>query len=121
MVLGQFAPINPRRLSELMHINPGTISVYVQRLVEKGPVQREQDADDRRNWWLSRTKMVPLTANLVHSSGHMEIPIDNNCDTKRDIIYISKASIGQIEHTRTRADTIPRSAHVPSRSSKDAD
>jgi DNA-binding MarR family transcriptional regulator len=53
MVLGQFAPINARRLSELMDINPGTISVYVQRLVEKGLVQKEQDQEDRRNWWLS--------------------------------------------------------------------
>jgi DNA-binding MarR family transcriptional regulator len=56
MVLGQFAPVNSRRLSELMDINPGTISVYVQRLVEKGLVQREQDQEDRRNWWLSLTE-----------------------------------------------------------------
>jgi DNA-binding MarR family transcriptional regulator len=56
MVLGQFAPINSRRLSELMNINPGTISVYVQRLVEKGLVQREQDAQDRRNWRLDLTE-----------------------------------------------------------------
>jgi DNA-binding MarR family transcriptional regulator len=53
MVLGQFAPLNSRRLSELMDINPGTISVYVQRLIEKGLVQKEQDQEDRRNWWLS--------------------------------------------------------------------
>jgi len=56
MVLGQFAPLNSRRLSELMDINPGTISVYVQRLVEKGLVQKEQDRQDRRNWWLSLTE-----------------------------------------------------------------
>jgi DNA-binding MarR family transcriptional regulator len=53
MVLGQFAPLNSRRLSELMDVNPGTISVYVQRLIEKGLVQKEQDQQDRRNWWLS--------------------------------------------------------------------
>lgn len=56
MVLGQFAPVNSRRLSELMDINPGTISVYVQRLIEKGLVHREQDQGDRRNWWLSLTE-----------------------------------------------------------------
>ena len=39
MVLGQFAPLNASQLSELMDINPGTISVYVQRLVEMGLVQ----------------------------------------------------------------------------------
>jgi DNA-binding MarR family transcriptional regulator len=56
MVLGQLAPINSRRLSDLMDINPGTISVYVQRLVGKGLVQKAQDEDDRRNWWLSLTE-----------------------------------------------------------------
>jgi MarR family 2-MHQ and catechol resistance regulon transcriptional repressor len=56
MVLAQFAPLNSQRLSHIMDINPGTISVYVQRLVEKGLVQREQDAEDRRNWWLTLTE-----------------------------------------------------------------
>jgi hypothetical protein len=32
-------PINSRQLSRIMDINPGTISLYVQRLVEKGLVQ----------------------------------------------------------------------------------
>ena len=53
MVLGQFAPINSRQLSRIMDINPGTISLYVQRLVEKGLVEKDQDQEDRRNWWLS--------------------------------------------------------------------
>lgn len=56
MVLGQFAPLNSRQLSKLMNINPGTISLYVQRLVKKGLVQREQDVKDRRNWWLNLTE-----------------------------------------------------------------
>ena len=38
-----------------MDINPGTISVYVQRLVKLGLIQKEQDQDDRRNWWLTLT------------------------------------------------------------------
>ena len=56
MVLGQFAPINGRQLSKLMDINSGTISLYVQRLVEKGLIERVQDLKDRRNWWLNLTK-----------------------------------------------------------------
>lgn len=62
MVLGQFAPLNSRRLSQLMDINPGTISVYVQRLVEKGLVQRERDTADRRNWWLTLTDLGQVAA-----------------------------------------------------------
>ena len=65
MVLGQFAPINARRLSELMDVNPGTISVYVQRLVEMGLVQKEQDAEDRRNWWLTLTDVGQAAAHGV--------------------------------------------------------
>ena len=53
MVLGQFAPINSRELSRIMDINPGTVSLYVQRLVEKGLVEKDQAQEDRRNWWLS--------------------------------------------------------------------
>ena len=56
MVLGQFAPINGRQLSKLMDINSGTISLYVQRLVEKGLIERVQDLKDRRNWWLNLTE-----------------------------------------------------------------
>ena len=56
MVLGQFAPTNAAKLSTVMDINPGTISVYVQRLVTKGLIQREQDATDRRNWRLTLTE-----------------------------------------------------------------
>ena len=62
MVLGQFAPLNARRLSELMYINPGTISLYVQRLVEMGLVQKEQDVEDRRNWWLTLTDLGQAAA-----------------------------------------------------------
>jgi DNA-binding MarR family transcriptional regulator len=56
MVLGRFEPVTSRRLSGLMHINPGTISQYVHSLVKKGLVRKKQDGDDRRKWWLSLTK-----------------------------------------------------------------
>ncbi len=56
MVMGQFAPLNSRRLSRLMDINPGTISVYVHRLVTKRLIHKEQDQKDRRNWWLNLTE-----------------------------------------------------------------
>jgi DNA-binding MarR family transcriptional regulator len=65
MVLGQFAPLNSRRLSKLMDINPGTISVYVQRLVEMGLVQKERDTEDRRNWWLTLTDLGQVAAQGV--------------------------------------------------------
>ena len=65
MVLRQLEPINAAQLSRAMNINPGTISVYVQRLVEKSLLQREQDEEDRRNWWLTLTQMGQVTAQGV--------------------------------------------------------
>jgi len=65
MVLGQFAPSNSRRLSQLMDVNPGAVSVYVQRLVEMGLVQKEQDAADRRNWRLTLTEAGKAAAQGV--------------------------------------------------------
>ena len=56
MVLGQFEPLSARDLSKRMDINPGTISVYVQRLVEAGLVERTRDEKDRRTWWLRLTE-----------------------------------------------------------------
>ena len=68
MVLRQFAPINSRQLSRIMDINPGTISLYVQRLVEKGLVQKEQDTKDRRTWWLMLTELGQMVADKVVAS-----------------------------------------------------
>ena len=65
MVLHQFAPVNSAQLSRIMDINPGTISVYVQRLVEMGLVQKEQDTDDRRTWWLALTDPGQATAQEI--------------------------------------------------------
>jgi DNA-binding MarR family transcriptional regulator len=65
MVLHQFAPLNSRQLSHVMDINPGTISVYVQRLITKGLVQKEQDVEDRRNWWLTLTELGRAAAGEV--------------------------------------------------------
>ena len=50
MILGQFAQLNSQQLSNIMDINPGTISVYVQRLFKKGIILKHQDQKDRRNW-----------------------------------------------------------------------
>ena len=68
MVLQQFMPMTAAQLSEIMDINPGTISVYVQRLVLKKLVKREQDTNDRRNWWLSLTDEGSAAAQVVVSS-----------------------------------------------------
>jgi len=66
MVLGQCTPITAAKLSEMMDINPGTISVYVQRLVRKGLVARSQDSQDRRTWHLTLTPQGQEVARETH-------------------------------------------------------
>jgi DNA-binding MarR family transcriptional regulator len=68
MVMGRFAPLTSRKLSQVMDINPGTVSVYVQRLVEMGLVRKKQDAKDRRNWRLDLTPKGRLAAAAVCAS-----------------------------------------------------
>jgi DNA-binding MarR family transcriptional regulator len=55
MVLGQFVSMNSRQLSRAMDINPGTISVYIDRLIRKDLVEKVQHKEDRRHWLLSLT------------------------------------------------------------------
>ena len=55
LVLGQKQPLNQRQLAEIMHLSPGPVSQYIQRLVVKGYIRKEQDLQDRRNWWLYLT------------------------------------------------------------------
>jgi MarR family transcriptional regulator, lower aerobic nicotinate degradation pathway regulator len=55
MVLGQMEPLSASQLSDRMSINPGTISLYIERLVKDGFVERERDKKNRRIWWLTLT------------------------------------------------------------------
>ena len=97
MVLGQLQPINSAKLSTAMDINPGTISVYVQRLVTKGLVQREQDGEDRRNWWLTLTE---------EGRAAYEETVAGAIDYTRDFLSASDAS----EH-RTLHRLLLKAAH----------
>ncbi|MBN1438048.1 MAG: MarR family transcriptional regulator [Anaerolineales bacterium] len=65
MVMSRFAPLTSRRLSQLMGVNPGAVSLYVQHLVEKGLVRKEQDREDRRNWLLTLTETGRIAAQAV--------------------------------------------------------
>jgi len=79
MVLGQLGLIDSRQLSRAMDINPGTISVRVQSLVEKGIVQKQQDGDDRRRWRLrltaegSRKYRTTLDGAVAHTRDFLAI------------------------------------------------
>jgi DNA-binding MarR family transcriptional regulator len=67
MVMGRFAPITSHRLSQLMDVNPGAISIYVQHLVKLGLVRKEQDSKDRRNWRLTLTVSGRIAAQGINA------------------------------------------------------
>jgi DNA-binding MarR family transcriptional regulator len=66
MVLGQHAPIAAVQLSQMMDINPGTISVYVRRLEQRGLVERTRSNQDRRTWQLALTPDGTAAAEETH-------------------------------------------------------
>jgi DNA-binding MarR family transcriptional regulator len=69
LVLGKLAPINLRRLAKVMQLSSGPVSQYVQKLVIKRLVEKEQDQSDRRNWWLRlTTEGERVYAETVHGS-----------------------------------------------------
>ena len=77
MVLGQFVNLTSRQLSDIMDINSGTISVYVQRLITKDLIQKIQDQNDRRNWMLHLT--------IIGEKMYQET-IDNTVSYTRDFL-----------------------------------
>ena len=71
VVMYQFAPLNSRTLAKIMDLNPGTISLYVQRLIQKRFIEKIQDRDDRRNWWLSLSSTgTKVTKGIVNEAVH---------------------------------------------------
>ena len=100
MVLGQFAPLNSRQLSSIMDINPGTISVYVQRLVKKGLVQKDQDQDDRRNWLLHLTEIgqaiyqETITGAVSYTRDFLSALSESEQRTLRQLLLKTSHSLG---------------------------
>ncbi len=67
MVIGHNAPLTSRKLAAILGLTPATTSIYVQRLVEKNILEKEQDQDDRRNWWLKLSSQGLVTyQNIVN-------------------------------------------------------
>lgn len=54
-VLGRFPAISAGRLAEILHVHPSTLTGVLQRLVERGLVDRKEDAQDRRRALFSLT------------------------------------------------------------------
>jgi DNA-binding MarR family transcriptional regulator len=88
MVMGRFAPLTSRQLSHLMDVNPGAVSIYVQRLVKMGLVHKQQDLKDRRNWDLTLTDTGRMAAQGVNA-GTVEYTRDFltglDADEQRDL------------------------------------
>jgi DNA-binding MarR family transcriptional regulator len=100
MVMYQVAPVNAAELSRIMDINPGTISVYVQRLVEMSLVQRERDTEDRRTWWLTLTDQGETVAREVveqaaaYTRGLLSALDENEQETLRRLLLKVSHDLG---------------------------
>ncbi|GIE30076.1 MarR family transcriptional regulator [Actinoplanes italicus] len=56
LALWQHAPLSVRRLSELLQLDPGTLSPLLKRLEAIGYVRRERDRSDERSLALTLTE-----------------------------------------------------------------
>lgn len=56
LALWQHAPLSVRRLSELLQLDPGTLSPLLKRLETIGYVRRERDRSDERSLALTLTE-----------------------------------------------------------------
>jgi len=56
LALWQHEPLSLRRLSELLSLDPGTLSPLVKRLESSGYVSRQRDPEDERNLHVTLTR-----------------------------------------------------------------
>jgi DNA-binding MarR family transcriptional regulator len=56
LALWQHAPLSVRRLSELLQLDPGTLSPLLKRLEASGYLRRDRDPADERNLALTLTR-----------------------------------------------------------------
>lgn len=100
MVLGQLAPINSRQLAKAMQLSPGPVSIHVQNLEEKGFVTREQDQDDKRNWWLNLTETgrdaynETITAAVRYTRDFLIFLSDEELKTFHKLLHKAARSLG---------------------------
>ena len=55
-LIGRYPDIAAGRLAELVHVHPSTLTGVLKRLVDRGFIKRERDANDAR---VSRFKLMP--------------------------------------------------------------
>ncbi|MEV8507862.1 MarR family transcriptional regulator [Actinoplanes sp. NPDC051475] len=55
LALWQYAPLSVRRLSELLQLDPGTLSPLLKRLEASGYLRRERDRSDERSLAITLT------------------------------------------------------------------
>lgn len=60
-LIGRYPDIAAGRLADLVHVHPSTLTGVLKRLVERGFIKRERDAQDAR---VSRFKLLPPGENI---------------------------------------------------------
>jgi DNA-binding MarR family transcriptional regulator len=60
-LIGRYPQITAGRLAELVHVHPSTLTGVLQRLVARGYIKRERDAEDAR---VARFELLPDGAKI---------------------------------------------------------
>jgi len=71
-VVGNHAPVRMKELSERLGVTTGTLTVMVHRLAAKGYVEKIQDDQDRRSYFIRLTESGAAEyENHHHMHGHL--------------------------------------------------
>jgi DNA-binding MarR family transcriptional regulator len=94
-IVSQFPGISPGDLSRVIHLHPSTITGVVQRLVNKGLLERDRDAHDTRRVHLRlRPRGLPFTR---RSAGTVEAAVAG---------ALRRAPVNQVLHARRLLEEI---------------
>ncbi len=95
--LGLCPGVTAGQLAELLHLDPGTVSTHLRRLVEKRLVERKKDRRDARRVKLVLTKRG--TALVRQSAGTVEHAVEQ---------MLARANAGEVEATKAMLEELAR-------------
>jgi DNA-binding MarR family transcriptional regulator len=99
-IVSQFPGISPGDLARVIHLHPSTITGVVQRLVNKGLLERDRDAHDTRRVHLRlRPRGLPFT---LRSAGTVEAAVAG---------ALRRAPANQVLHARRLLEDIATALH----------
>lgn len=102
-LIGRYPDVAAGRLADLVHVHPSTLTGVLKRLVERGFVRRERDANDAR---ISRFALLPPGENIDSTqAGTVEAAVrralsrlpPENIDAARNVLAAVAEELSRVD------------------------